>query len=213
MSTKADVPELRISSYMNLEQAMEEVRVYLEAKNNYVEVRADSGNVVAGQLSMQGTLISRMAEISTRLGQVEPNSKLGPPGVLLKRILKKLIGWHAKPAQEFDRTAVEAFQQIRQDMLQLQQRIVELNTKIDAGEGQALPKVESRASSAREPLTDRDELLRSMLAMFRSLIAAPAVHAALQKEKPELLNRVKRLLNAMEAEFGSESRHSDTFRS
>ncbi len=213
MSTKADAPELRISSYMNLEQAMEEVRAYLEAKKNYVEIKADLGNIVAGQLSMQGTLISRMAEISTRLGEVEPNSKLGPPGVLLKRILKKLIGWHAKPAHEFDRTAVEAFQQIRQDMLQLQQRIVELSKKIDAGDKLPFPNAHSTSVSESEPQTDRDELLRSMFGMFRSLIAVSAVQDALQNEKPELLNRVESLLNATEAEFGSEPRRSDALRS
>jgi hypothetical protein len=212
MSTKADATELRISSYMNLEQAMEEVRSYLEAKKNYVEIRADLGNVVAGQLSMQGTLISRMAEISTRLGQVEPNSKLGPPGVLLKRILKKLIGWHAKPAQEFDRTAVDAFQQIRQDMLQLQQQIAELNKKVDAGQSLPFPSAESITVSGREPKTDRDELLSSMLALFRSLIAAPAVQTALQNEKPELLQRVERLLTTAEAESRSKSRRSDAVR-
>ena len=211
MSTKADPTELRISSYMNLEQAMEEVRAHLEAKKNYVEIRAELGNVVAGQLSMQGTLISRMAEISTRLGQVEPNSKLGPPGVLLKRILKKLIGWHAKPAQEFDRTAVDAFQQIRQDMLQLQQQIAELSKKVDAGESLPFPNAESTVSG-REPKTDRDELLSSMLALFRSLIAAPAVQTALQNEKPELLQRVERLLTTAEAESRSKSRRSDAAR-
>jgi hypothetical protein len=206
MSTKADATELRISSYMNLEQAMEEVRAYLEAKKNYVEIRADLGNVVAGQLSMQGTLISRMAEISTRLGQVEPNSKLGPPGVLLKRILKKLIGWHAKPAQEFDRTAVDAFQQIRQDMLQLQQQIAELSKKLDAGQSLPFPSSDSMTASGLEPQMDRDELLCSMLALFRSLIAAPAVQTALQNEKPELLQRVERLLTTAEAEFGNKPR-------
>jgi|HubBroStandDraft_3_1064219.scaffolds.fasta_scaffold12159_3 hypothetical protein len=211
MSTKADATELRISSYMNLEQAMEEVRAHLEAKKNYVEIRAELGNVVAGQLSMQGTLISRMAEISTRLGQVEPNSKLGPPGVLLKRILKKLIGWHAKPAQEFDRTAVDAFQQIRQDMLQLQQQIAELSKKVDAGESLPFPNAESTISG-RETKTDRDELLSSMLALFRSLIAAPAVQTALQNEKPELLQRVERLLTTAEAESRSKSRRSDAAR-
>ena len=211
MSTKADATELRISSYMNLEQAMEEVRAHLEAKKNYVEIRAELGNVVAGQLSMQGTLISRMAEISTRLGQVEPNSKLGPPGVLLKRILKKLIGWHAKPAQEFDRTAVDAFQQIRQDMLQLQQQIAELSKKVDAGE--SLPFLDAESTiSGREPKTDRDELLSSMLALFRSLIAAPAVQTTLQIEKPELLQRVERLLTTAEAEYRSKSRRSGAAR-
>jgi hypothetical protein len=213
MSSKADVPGLRISSYMNLEQAMEEVRSYLEAKKNYVEIEADFGKFVAGQLSMQGALISRMAEISTRLGQIEPNSKLGPPGIFLKRVLKKLIGWHAKPAQEFDRSAVEAFQQIRQDMLQLQQQIVVLNKKIDAGQSVLFPSSESMTASGRASQTNRDELLRTMLAMFRSLIAAPAVQTALQNEKPELLQRVESLLNRAEAELGGGSRGSDAFRS
>ena len=54
--------------------------------------------------------------------------------------------------------------------------------------------------SGREPKTDRDELLSSMLALFRSLIAAPAVQTALQNEKPELLQRVERLLTTAEAE-------------
>jgi hypothetical protein len=212
MPTKADAPGLRISSYMNLEQAMEEVRSYLEAKKNYVEIQADFGNFVAGQLSMQAAFISRMAEISTRLGQVEPHSKLGPPGVFLKRLLKKLIGWHAKPAQEFDRTAVEAFQQIRQDMLQLQQQIVVLNKKIDAGKTPPFPDAAAMKISGRDQQANRNELLRSMLAMFRNLIAAPAVQAALQNEKPELLQRVESLLNAAEAEFRSESRNPDASR-
>ncbi len=211
MSTKSDAPGLRISSYMNLEQAMEEVRAYLEAKRNYVEIQADFGNFVAGQLSMQGAFISRMAEISTRLGQIEPNSKLGPPGIFLKRLLKKLIGWHAKPAQQFDRTAVEAFQQVRQDMLQLQQQIVVLSKKIDAAKT-PFPDSAAMRISGRDQQANRDELWRSMLAMFRSLIAAPAVQSALQKEKPELLHRVESLLNTVEAELRGESRGRDASR-
>lgn len=213
MSTKADAPGLRISSYMNLEQAMEEVRSYLEAKKNFVEIQADFGNFVAGQLSMQGALISRMAEISTRLGQIEPNSKLGPPGIFLKRVLKKLIGWHAKPAQEFDRAAIEAFRQIRQDMLQLQQQIVVLNKKLDGTRSLPFSSIESMTVPGLDPQTNRNELWGSMLAMFRSLIAAPAVQTALQSEKPELLQRVESLLNAAEAEFASQSRSTDAFRS
>lgn len=198
---------------MNLEQAMEEVRAYLEARKNYSEIQADFGSFVAGRLSMQGAFVSRMAEISTRLGQVEPNSKLGTVGIFLKRILKKLIGWHAKPAQEFDRTAVEAFQQIRQDMLQLQEQIVVLNKKIDTGQSLAFPTAESVLASGNDSKANRDEFLRSMLQLFRSLISAPAVQTALQSEKPELLQRVASLLNKAEAEFRSESRSSDAFRS
>ena len=213
MPTKVDAPELRISSYMSLEQAMEEVRAYLEAKKNYGEAPPDFGNVVPGQLSMQGALVSRMGDIANRLGQVEPNSKLGPPGVLLKRILKKLIGWHAKPAQEFDRTAVEAFHQIRQDMLQLQQQIAVLSKKVDAGQPLPFPSAESTTVAGRHPQANRDELLRSMLVLFRSLIDAPAVQTALQNEKPELLRRVETLLDKAEAEFKAEPRSSGATRS
>lgn len=213
MATKTEAPKLRVSSYMNLEQAMEEVRAYLEARKNYVEMPAEFGNVVAGQLSMQSALISRMAEISTRLGQVEPNSKLGPPGVFLKRILKKLIGWHAKPAQEFDRTAVAAFQQVRQDMLQLQQQIDGLSKKIVAGQSSPLFHAESTTISGGDPQANRDQLLRSMVSMFRSLVAASAVQTALQNEKPELLQKVESLLSEAESELSSESHSPDAFRS
>lgn len=213
MATKTEAPKLRVSSYMNLEQAMEEVRAYLEARKNYVEMPAEFGNVVAGQLSMQSALISRMAEISTRLGQVEPNSKLGPPGVFLKRILKKLIGWHAKPAQEFDRTTVAAFQQVRQDMLQVQQQIDGLSRKIDAGQSSRLPHSESTTISVGDSQANRDQLLRSMVSMFRSLVAASAVQTALQNEKPELLQKVESLLSEAESELSSESHSPDAFRS
>jgi len=96
-------------------------------------------------------------------------------------------------------------------MLQLQQQIAELSKKVDAGESLPFPNAESTVSG-REPKTDRDELLSSMLALFRSLIAAPAVQTALQNEKPELLQRVERLLTTAEAESRSKSRGSDAAR-
>ena len=101
MSTKADVPGLRISSYMNLEQAMAEVRAYLEAKKKHTGMQLDTAGVGAGQLSLQNAFADRLADISRRLGEIEPNSKLGPADLFLKRILRKLIGWYSKPAQEF----------------------------------------------------------------------------------------------------------------
>lgn len=204
MPTKVDVPELRISSYMSLEQAMAEVRTYLEARKNRRGIEEDFGNVGAGQLSMQGTLVERLGEISNRLGEVEPNSKLGPPGVFLKRILKKLIGWHAKPAHEFDRTAVEAFRQIRHDMLQLQHDMAALSRKID--EEQKPYSAGGRiAGSERGSQTNGGELARSMLLLFRSLIDTPAIQSALRSEKPELLQRVESLMALAEAEFRSQT--------
>ena len=127
MSTETDVTGPRIASYMNLEQAMGEVRAYLDKKSRPAATATDGSVSPAGQLSMQSAFIAQLGNIATRLGQVEPNSKLGPPGVFLKRLMRKAIGWYSRPAQEFDRTAVETFHQIRQDMLQLQQQIVALN--------------------------------------------------------------------------------------
>src|ERR1700691_6613895 len=92
MSTETDVTGPRISSYMNLEQAMREVRAYLDKKNRQVVTTADNAMLPAGQLSLQSAFIAQLGNIATRLGQVEPNSKLGPPGVFLKRMVRKAIG-------------------------------------------------------------------------------------------------------------------------
>src|SRR5512143_853682 len=108
---------------MSLEQAMAEVRAYLQEKKHPASTAAERGSVVSGQLSMQENLVHRLGDIANRLGQVEPNSKLGPAGVFLKRLVRKLIGWYSRPAQQFDRTAYEAFAQIRQDMLRQQEQI------------------------------------------------------------------------------------------
>jgi hypothetical protein len=197
MSTNADVPGLRISSYMNLEQAMGEVRAYLEAKKKHTGGPAETAAVAAGQLSLQNAFADRLADISRRLGEIEPNSKLGPSGIFVKRILRKLIGWYSKPAQEFDRTAVEAFRQIRQDMLQLQRQVAELNRK---------PVWSSNAEG------NQQKLLSSMLTLFRSMLDAPSVRETLQHDKPELLQRVDRLLESVEREFRAESIAGDNSR-
>jgi hypothetical protein len=210
MSTKADPPDLRISSYMSLEQAMEEVRAYLDAQRSRTTAQPEMGNFVPGQLSMQGSLVDRMADIARRLGEVEPNSKLGPPGVFLKRIVRKLIGWHAKPAHQFNRTAVEAFRQIRQDMLHLQQQVADLSRKVDAERSSTLSP--AGVTTGRDLETNRDELWRSVLALFRSLIDEAAVQAALQRDKPELLRKVESLLSKAEAELPSEGRRADASR-
>ena len=44
-----------------------------------------------------------------------------------------------------------------------------------------------------------------MLALFRGMLAAPAVREALQHDKPELLQRVDGLLGTVERELGAES--------
>ena len=96
-----------ISSYMDLNQAMGEVRAYLDKKKRQAGMSPEAIGFPAGQLSMQSAFIARLADIATRLGQVDPNSNLGPVGVFLKRLLCKMIGWYSRPAQDFDRTTVE----------------------------------------------------------------------------------------------------------
>jgi hypothetical protein len=197
MTTKTGVPELAISAYTSLEQAMAEVRTYLEAKNIYAAAQSDMVSFAAGQMSMQGAFVGRLTDIANRLDQVDPNSKLRGAGFFLKRTVRKLIGWYSRPSQEFDRTAVHAFSQIRQDMLLLQQQIATLQRKIETQSAKtaSIPGAESVAG--RTPDTQIEQV-QMMLLLFRSTISSPAVRKALQQEKPELLQRVEELLNEVE---------------
>ncbi len=137
MASDMDLSDLRIPSYMNLEQAMEEVRKYLESKGSGSAVRGrDMSGYAADrsrQFALQNTLIAQLTEISRRFGHVDPNSKLGPPGVFLKKLLRKAIGWYSRPSQEFDRGVIEALQQVRRDMLILQQQITALDQRLISG--------------------------------------------------------------------------------
>jgi hypothetical protein len=200
MSTDTGVTGPRISSYMNLEQAMGEVRAYLDKKKRQAGMPPELAGFAAGQLSMQSAFIARLADIASRLGQVEPNSKLGAPGVFLKRLGGKMIGWYSRPAQEFDRTTIEAFHQIRSDMLQLQQHIAALDKRVAEGL-QGTKGIGSGWNPASPSDDHQDELMRSMFTLFKGLIATPSVRQSLQDENPALLDKVQGLLKAVEAEF------------
>lgn len=202
MSTDTDVTGPHISAYMNLEQAMGEVRAYLDKKKRLAGMPPEAIGPPAGQLAMQSAFIARLADIATRLGQVEPNSKLGPPGVFLKRLMRKAIGWYSRPSQEFDRTTVETFHQIRSDMLQLQQQIVALDKRVAEYPS---PSTKTVSEMHGQPAADQAELVRSMVLVFKGLIATQAVRQALQDENPALLNKVERLLATVEAEYTNES--------
>lgn len=93
----------------------------------------------------QDALVDRLSRIAASLGAIDPNSKLGAPGVLLKRLVRKAIGWYSRPVHEFDRVLIELLQQIRQDIIRLQQ--VAAGDKVgdpsQHGEGAALAKLVS----------------------------------------------------------------------
>lgn len=206
MSTKTGVPELKISAYASLEQAMAEVRAYLEAKKIYAAAQPDMANFAAGHMSMQAAFVGRLTDIADRLDQVDPNSKLGGAGFFLKRTVRKLIAWYSRPSQEFDRTAVHAFAQIRQDMLLLQQQIATLQRKMEAQNTAPLnPAAESIAGPT--PAVQSDQL-QTMLLLFRSTVTSPAARAALQQEKPDLLQRVEKLLDELERDSGNSTARS-----
>ena len=113
-----------------------------------------------------------------------------------------MIGWYSRPAQEFDRTTVEMFHQVRSDMLQLQQQIVALDKRVAESPS---PATQGFSEMHGQSASDQAELVRSMVLVFRGLIATQAVRQALQDENPALLNKVERLLATVEAESRNES--------
>jgi hypothetical protein len=208
MSTKTGVPELKLSAYTSLEQAMAEVRAYLEAKKIYLAAQPDMVNFAAGQMSMQSAFVGRLTDIANRLDDVDPNSKLGGAGFFLKRFVRKLIGWYSRPLHEFDCTAVHAFSQIRQDMLLLQQQIATLQRKVETQEtGAAGPGHPTTKSNSENASPDHGDRMQMMLLLFRSTVNSPAVRNALQSEKPDLLQRIEKLLGEVEHDLhGQNSR-------
>ena len=171
---------------------MAEVRRYLEAQRT-----AAGPTTPSPQFSLQGAFIARLAEITARSGGVEPNSKFGPPGVYAKRIIRKLIGWYSRPVHEFDRTMIEALQQVRHDMMGLQQQIAALDRNLSQA-----------STAAREvpPGASRDELHLRMLELFGNLLAVDAVRQILRERNPDLLRRTEQLLDLVRREPGSMQR-------
>lgn len=184
---------------------MSEVRRYLEAKNSAGSAfwtspgKTGSGAVSSSQFNMQGANIAGLSEIAARQGQVEPHSEMGAAGVFLKRAVRKAIGWYSRPAHEFDRATIAALQQVRQDMLGLQQQIAALRQEIANGTPAA-----TQSAGQSVPLqissSERDQLLLLMIELFKNLLAVQALRQALREENPQLLQRLEVLLNKLEGE-------------
>ena len=176
---------------------MGEVHRYLETDGSRTAARAD--NMAAPDFLMQSSFLGRLADASGRLGQVEPNSKLGAPGVFLKRAIAKLIGWYSRPVYEFDRAALENFQQIRQDMLRLQQQITGLRERTE--EVTRIAAADADAALQAE----RVSLVASLCESFRRLLASPSIRKALDDSDPALVRRAETLLATAEREFNTEA--------
>ena len=200
-----DVPRLRITSSMSLEQAMLEVRRYLATKSGSAGDQPASTRTAAvrsAHFNAQAALASRLSEIAARLGQVEPNSKFGAPGVLLKRVVHKVVGWYLRPEREFDRAAIELLRQVRLDMVDLQQQIATLQDRVSIG-ASAPSAVSQQATQPREQHdaeSENRQALALMIELFKNVTAVRALRQALRHENPELLLQVERLLDSFEDE-------------
>jgi hypothetical protein len=209
MSTNANVPKLRILSSMSLEQAMTEVRRYLEAKNSAgsnpaswtSQGKTGSGAVLSTQFNMQGANIAGLSEIAARLGEVEPHSEMGAAGVSLKRAVRKAIGWYSRPVHDFDRATIAALQQVRQDMFGLQQQIVALRQEIANGTP-AATELAGESVHVQSSSSEQDELLLLTIELFKNQVAMQALRQALREENPQLLQQLEVLLNKVEGESG-----------
>lgn len=207
MATNANVPKLRILSSMSLEQAMAEVRRYLEARNSAGSNpvvwtsagKTGSGVVSSSQFNMQGANLAGLSEIAARLGEVEPHSEMGAAGVFLKRTVRKAIGWYSRPVHEFDRATIAALQQVRQDMLGVQQQIVALRQEVANGTPAATQSA-GESVHVRSSSSEQDELLLLMIELFKNQVAVQALRQALRDENPQLLERVEALLSKVEGE-------------
>ncbi len=171
---------------MSLEQAMAEVRRYLDAK------RAGDGTgsyfdtaVPSRQFALLGSSIGRLSQVAATQGTVEPNSKAGPFGVYLKRLIRKAIGWYSRPIYEFDRTVIEAFEQTRLDMLGLQQQIQTL-------------------AAERRGQSEQAELLRSVIELlFANIATAQSLRQAIRNDDPDFQQRFDDLLNSLESQLAN----------
>lgn len=186
---------------------MAEVRRYLEATSNPGSNPASwsspgktgSSGASSPQFNMQSANLAGLSEIAARQGQVEPHSEMGAAGVFLKRAVRKAIGWYSRPVHEFDRATIAALQQVRQDMLGLQQQIAALRQEIANATPAATQSV-GESVHAQNSSSERDQLLLLMIELFKNVAAVQALRQTLREENPQLLERLEVLLNKVEGE-------------
>lgn len=189
---------------------MAEVRRYLEAKNSAGSSLASwtspgktgSGAALSTQFNMQGANIAGLSEIAARLGEVEPHSEMGAAGVFLKRAVRKAIGWYSRPVHAFDRATIAALQQVRQDMLGLQQQIVALRQEVTNSTPAATAGLAGESIHLQSSSSEQDELLLLTIELFKNQVAMQALRQALRDENPQLLQQLEVLLNKAEGESG-----------
>ncbi len=187
-ATNTHKPTLQIRPHMSLEEAMAEVRSYLDATGASPRRASVPRELAAapGQprpFALLGSSIGRLSQVAAKYGEIEPDGNGAPFGSYLKRIIRKAIGWYSRAVYEFDRNVIEAFEQTRLDMLGLQQQISGLT------------------SYSTQP-AEHAELLRSIVELlFANIATVQALRQAIQDERPEFRLRFEELLKTSEDEI------------
>jgi hypothetical protein len=124
-------PEVRLTDGMSLEQAMEEVRRYLEASQGNDSTHAESqlGGREDRGVSAIDDCIARLVDLADRFDYRQDTS-LGFWRNLAKKVLARLFRWHIQPSQQYAWTTIAALRTIRQDLLRIQQQLSQLEERI-----------------------------------------------------------------------------------
>ncbi len=201
---------LKIRASMDLDQAMAEVRRYLRTRGIAASIPTappaqhliDSAIVVGPHLSALADSIAELSNTATRFGTIEPISKAGRAGIFAKRIIRKAIGWYSKPIHEFDRTLLRTLEQVRHDMLGLQEQITHLNLKVADSVATTLRQDALAGTEPTSQQIQNAELLRCVVELLIANVAAlQALQRALQESDPHLQARCVELLNTFQREF------------
>lgn len=170
---------------MSLDEAMAEVRRYLDAKRTLPHDLAAIPQMDSRrrQIFLLESSIAQLAEVTAKFGVIEPHSKAGALGLFLKRVVRKAIGWYSRPVHEFDRTVIEALQHVRQDMQGLQQQI------------------DALAAERSAPPPQMDAFRSTVELLFANIVTVQSLRGALQEKLPEIQSTIEEMQATTEREL------------
>jgi len=124
-------PEVRITDGMNLEQAMQEVRRYLEASqgNDFMHTESQLGGRDDRGVSAIDDCIARLIDLADRF-DYRRDTSIGFWRNLAKKFLARLLRWHIQPSQQYAWTTIAALRTIRQDLHRMQRQLSQLEERI-----------------------------------------------------------------------------------
>jgi hypothetical protein len=137
MRNDTDKSDVRITDGISLEQAMQEVRRYLEARQRNDSMRAESQLASRDDWSVSAIddCIARLIDLADRF-DYRPDISIGFWRNFAKKLLARLLRWHIQPSQQYAWTTIAALRTIRQDLLRMRQQLSQLEERIASTKGQ-----------------------------------------------------------------------------